>query len=304
MISGSFFYLKYRKQSKTISTWEYMKNRFLRFFPYTTAAFLLLYIFLLFTGRRHTFTEYLSHFSTYIWEVLLIDMIGINQGSAMLNFPTWTISCLLIVECTIWGLLICNRRAFFNLIAPFSMMVFYGIWSNLDSPSYRTWLGVFNFGFIQVWCAVMWGIFAVHVADKLRLLKKPSKLLTMIEILNYLAAGIIMFTTSHLYWRFILTLLVFIAVSISLSQRSYSAILFRDSKVTRLLASLSLAIYLNHSLILKAFQKLFCPREMLQMWPVFILVLLAFSFIFYCGMKHIVKLISAKYMIIKKHYES
>lgn len=302
MISGVFFFEKYRKNSETITTWEYAKERFWRFFPYTTVSFIILYLFYEVTGNGHNLSTHLEHISEYIWEILLVDMIGLNQGGAFLNFPTWTISCLLIVECIILGFLICSRRAFFNLIAPVSLMIFYGVWSNLDSPNYRTWLGIINFGILQVWCAVVWGIFAVLAAEKLKKITKISKLLTVIEMVCYCVSGMIMLTTSRLYWRFILTLLIFVAISISLSQRSYSGYLFKDSKFTRWLASLSFAIYLTHSLLLKIFQTVLSPEQMMHFWPLFLVTLVAFSSVFDQGMKIIIRFFRSKYIQVKKHY--
>ena len=302
MISGAFFYSKYLKQQDTITTWSYVKTRFLRFFPYTTAAFLMLYAFLHITGRPRALGELADQASGYIWEILLVDMSGINAGEAMLNSPTWTISCLLIVECAIVGLLVCQKKLFFNFIAPISLIVIYGIWSNTESPNYRTWIEIVNFGVLQVWCAVLWGIFAVLAAKSLNRMMRYSIALTIIEWSCYISSGIIMLKRSEDNWRFVLTLFILVALSITLSQKSYSVWLLQDSKITRWLGSMSFSIYLNHSLVLKIFQRIYTPEQMFAKWLFFLVVLFVLSALFNIVINWIVAFSRKTYKAIIQHY--
>ena len=302
IIAGAFFYLKYVKQADTITTWSYAKYRFLRFFPYTTSAFILLYAFLHITGRERSLGELANLASEYIWEILLVDMVGLNSGGALLNFPTWTISCLLVAECAILGILICSKKLFFNFIAPVSLAVIYGIWSNIGPVNYRTWLGFVNFGVLQVWCCIIWGIFAVLLSKKISKFGRVSKVLTVIEFVCYLLSFIIMLTRSNLYWGFTLTLCSFIAIAITLSQKSYNSKFFADSKLTRWLGNISLAIYLNHSLILKIFQKMLSPEQMFSMWPLFLVVLFICATLFDIVLKRITRYAGKLYASIKQYY--
>lgn len=302
IIAGAFFYLKYVKQANTITTWSYAKYRFLRFFPYTTSAFILLYAFLHITGRERSLGELANLASEYIWEVLLVGMTGINAGNSLLNSPTWTISCLLIAECAILGLLICSKKLFFNFIAPISLVIIYGVWSNLESINYRVWLNFVNFGVLQVWCCIIWGILAVLLSKKLSKINHSSKALTAIECVCYLLSFIIMLTRSNRYWGFTLTLCSFIAIAITPSQKSYSSKLFADSKLTRWLGNISLAIYLNHSLILKIFQKMLSPEQMFSMWPLFLVVLFIFATLFDIVLKRIIRYGGKLYTSIKQYY--
>lgn len=303
MIAGVFFFQKYLKRENTITVWEYVKQRFLRFFPYTTAAFLLLYIYTFITGNSHSLGRILGSFSKYIWEILLVSMSGMNTGGAMLNSPMWTISCLLIVECAILGLLICSKKCFFNLILPMSLVIIYGIWANAEGVNYRKWMYVVNFGVLQVWCAEVFGILAVLVALRLSKLKRPSKVLTVIELVSYFTVFAIMLKWSDFYWGVVLTLISFIAISITISQKSYTAEWIHDSKLTRLLGKLSLAIYLNHSLFLKVFKNFLGAEKMFDLWYVFLAALLIFSFGFDAIMDRVI--IGGRNMALKiqKHYD-
>lgn len=299
IISGAFFFLKVSKSGKTISTFEYAKSRFCRFFPYTTTAFLLMFFYL---SNGKSISEIVELFSKYIWEIFLVGMTGLNRGGALLNSPTWTISCLLIVECSIYGLLICYNKQFFNFILPVSLLVIYGIWANAEEVNYRTWMGFLNFGVLQVWCAVVVGILSVLTSARIAKIKRISKLLTAVELSSYLAIYIIMLNRSNFYWGLVLTLLSFIAVSITLSQKSYSGVMFRSSTFTNLLGRLSFSIYINHSLLLKIFVNTLGPKKMFCMWPLFLIVLILFSFTFDIAISHIVKMAKQLNQKIKHYY--
>ena len=143
-------------------------------------CFLFLAVFFL-PRQKRVIVELIDLFSEYIWEILLVKMSGINVGNSLFNSPTWTIGCLLIAECVILGLLTCNEKKFLNFVLPVSLICVYGVWAN-SKVNYRTWLGFANFGVLQVWCAVSWGILAVIASNQLpQKIKWPSKALTVIE---------------------------------------------------------------------------------------------------------------------------
>lgn len=301
IISGAFFYKKYLRQKDTITVWRYIKARYLRFLPYTTVSFFLL--FFLLPRKSRSISELADLFSNYIWELGLVSMSGINAGGALFNSPTWTIECLLIVECSILGLLICDEKKFFNIFFPLSLVCFYGIQANSDARRYRTWLGVANLGVLQVWCAVCCGILAAITAENIKnALHKPSKALTVAEFGAFVCAFVVMLHRNSFSYGLVVTLFGFIAVSVSLSQRSYSPLLFPDSKITRLLGEMSLAIYLNHSLILKLFYNHFGPGEMSTHVPLFLIVLILFALIYTYAMKVVMWGIRETTRIIKVHY--
>lgn len=78
IISGAFFYKKYLRQKDTITVWRYIKERYLRFLPYTTVSFFLL--FFLLPRKSRSISELADLFSNYIWELGLVSMSGINAG--------------------------------------------------------------------------------------------------------------------------------------------------------------------------------------------------------------------------------
>lgn len=230
-------------------------------------------------------------------------MSGVNQGNALLNSPTWTISCLLIVECLILGLLLCSKKNFFNFILPVSLVIIFGVWANTDGVNHRKWMGIVNFGVLQVWCSVEFGMLAFFLALKMTAIKKISKLLTAIEVICYAAIFLIMLKWSSFYWGSLLMLLALLAIGITASQRSYTAALIRDTRATRFLGKMSFAIYLNHSVLLKVFKNRLGAELMFERWYVFLIVLMLFSALFCLTMDWIIALGRRCWIKAKNHYD-
>lgn len=302
MVAGAFFFQRYLRQRETITAWKYFKSRFFRFFPYTTSSFFLLYGYLSITSSNKGIIKVVNQMSKYIWEICLVSMCGINAGNALLNSPTWTISCLLIVETIAIGILICYEKAFYNIVIPVSLFVCYGVWMNLETDYYRTWLGFANSGVIQVWCAVILGILSNFLAEKLGQLKKRSSILTIAEALCYVGIFTIMLFQSNKYWQLTVTALCFFGVSITMSRKSYSGAIFRDSGFTRLLGRLSFAIYLNHSLLLKIFQNIYGPQKMFENCLLFWMALLTVAVVYDCLMRKMIQWGSDAIRMVKAAY--
>lgn len=302
IIAGAFFFKKFLKYGDARSTWHYTRERFMRFFPYTTTAFICIYISYIYSGGGYTIKKIIGQLFEHIPEILLIDMAGFNEGGSLLNSPAWTISCLFIVETCAWGVLRQSKQNFFDIILPLSMVLIYGIWFNHGKINHRTWLGVINFGILQVWCDVMWGILAIFLSEKIKHISRVSRALTIVEALCYTGAFWLMLSHGEIRYGFLITLMAFGGVSITLSNRSYSRNWFRDSKCTQFLGRISLLIYLNHSVMLKVFFNKFGPENMFKMWPVFLMVLVVFCIFQDMLLRKIVKYIERYIQLIKKHY--
>lgn len=299
IISGAFFYLKYLRQQKTITLWSYLKKRYFRFLPYTTVSFFLMFFLL---PRSHrSFGDMADLFSEYIWELLLVSMSGINAGRSLLNSPTWTISCLIIVECAVLGLLIYNKKLFQNVILPLSLPIIYGIWRNSGVDN-RTWFVFTNFGVLRVWCAVIWGILAVEFSFVLQKIKGKSKMLTILEVTLYLLIALIMLYRSSFYYGLLVTVFSFLAVAITLSQRSFTIFLTRNSVLPGFLGELSLAVFLNHSLLLKLFQNHFGSENLHNYFVLFLITLLIFSWLYTYFMKKLIFAIGSIGTKLNHHY--
>ena len=166
MCAAWFFYKKLdvvaqregEEQSATvgIDNIAYIKHRFLRFFPYTTVALLLVFFvnriwLYTYNGGMLSIGKVYRWFSRDIWDYLLLSLSGINAGSGMLNGPLWTISSMLICEFIIWGLYQANKKVFRTLIAPISVLFVLSFWKNIEGTADNDlWLGFTTWGTLRV----------------------------------------------------------------------------------------------------------------------------------------------------------
>ena len=94
-------------------------------------------------------------------------------------------------------------------------------------------------------------------------------LLLMIELGSHLMVILIAMYTNTREFRWCSTLLFIIAIAITLSNRSYSANLFKQSKITNWLGELSMSIYLIHIPIKFAFL-IICKSNLDKLYSLFI----------------------------------
>jgi len=304
LISGAFFFLKIRKEPPN-STWSYTQQRFMRFFPYTFFAFLLMFIYTIVTGNKRSLTEIIGSFVSLLPEVFLFGMGGVNAGKAFLNSPVWTVSCMLIVESLIVGFLISCKNSFFNIVLPFSILLTYSIQANISlvAVNPRIWLGFTTTGVLQVWAGECFGIITIILSDKLKRIKKKSKIFTIMEIGSYLMCFVIMIYCESIYWKMLLTVFSMLGVSITISDKSYSGIVFKDTKISRYLGRISFAIYLNHSLLLKIFQRYLGAEYMSKHIVLFLIALVICAAVYDYVMGVILKkILKPMVSILKRKY--
>lgn len=95
MAAGLFFFKKLERETAApegMDSIAYIKKRFVRFFPYTTAGLLLAFLVKrvwLYTLEGGTLTgvQLYKWFSRDIWDYLLVSMNGLNAGKSMLYCP-------------------------------------------------------------------------------------------------------------------------------------------------------------------------------------------------------------------------
>lgn len=115
---------------------------------------------------------------------------GINNDAYSLNSVDWTISCTLIVEFLVIGLLVWIKKPFLSLIMPCSMLVAVGIY--FHSKSVATSIFVLNLltvGVLRIYILTCFGILTWYLSQKLSLLKLKTAskaALTAIEALGLL----------------------------------------------------------------------------------------------------------------------
>lgn len=241
--------------------YKFLKKRFLRFFPYTTVAFLTtflvrrIYINLI-NGEVLSFPRIITWLSGDLWEILLVDMAGFNDNAALLNVPIWSISAMLLTEFILVACLVYGEDKFSNLIAPISMMVGFGLWRHAESAHPKLWAGFTTYGMIRIWVLSCLGYYCWKLYRRIRekQFTKPGRwTLTICELSCYAIVIPIMyfFSSYNFYWA--ATLLMIPAFAITVSGKSYTSKLFPSTGLTTYLGELSFSIYLTHYQLLSLY---------------------------------------------------
>lgn len=307
-----FFYGKLERSYKaddTVSGLAYAKKRFLRFFPYTTAAFVVSFlirrVWILYrAGEALTLDKMYRWLSGDLWELLLIDLCGLNNGKGFLYVPAWTISAMLICEFIVWTLCRHNKKLFCTIIAPFSILFILGFWRNIESADFKTWIGFTTFGVLRVFLCYCLAYFVYAAARKLAEMKLTSSARALLTIAEISALLVSLWNMEHYdsrYFRYENILLFCILLLIAFSGQSYTNRIFRGEKLTKYLGELSFAVYLTHYSVLIVINELYPEPEVLatHIWE-YIAITLAVSVVFDFVMKYIVKAASKLFAEFKR----
>lgn len=256
--AGIFFYAGFERVGGggdlTAYPLQYIKKRFMRFFPFTTVGFLWaagvnrIFIYTA-RGGELSFQRLFKWFSADIWEITLIKMNGMNNGVSFVNDAAWTISSMLIVEFFILCILVRSKKNFVTFICPMSIIMGYGIWRHLENGGPYDWMWVTAFGTFRVYLLMCCAYFCYELSKKIkemRYTKAGRIVLTVAEFCGYLLTLYIaeFYTSRNCKW--LATLIFVLVLAITISCKSYSCDIFRDSKMTRFLGELSLGVYLGH----------------------------------------------------------
>ena len=262
----------------------------MRFFPYTTAAFISTFLIYRIgisyaSGEQLGWKKILSWLSGDLWEILLVDMIGLNDGSASLNAPVWTLSAMLLTEFLIIACLTYSEDKFCNLIAPISMMVGFGMWRQAESAHPKLWVYFTTYGMIRVFVISCLAYYCWRFYKGLKCSRFTKKGMIFLTVCYIATIGIMYyFSSCNFYW--VATLLMLPAIAITLSEKSYTMQWIKSSKLTVWLGELSFSIFLTHYQLLYLFMYLFPePYEMYDHIAIFMICTFVLAILFHFVMK-------------------
>lgn len=227
LTAGAFLFLTYERQKERQSVrmpYQYLKQRFLRLFPWALTAFL----FTVITRRillDHVTSpgDLLDYFSGDIWEILLVNWNGMNDDALALNVPAWTMSAMLLVGFVIWCCLYFDEKRFLQFFMPVSLLLGYGLWRHIPVGTTQTWIGFTTVGTFRAWLAMNIGFYCVILARSLSqvpLSKAGRVLLTVGEVGLHVFCLWAMLNRDTRYYQWLVTLLLALAVAIALSGKS------------------------------------------------------------------------------------
>lgn len=302
LVSGVFFFRSfYRAKPKLNETnrekypFSYIIKRYLRFFPYTSVAFAITFFIRhifdkLYHGESLSLYKICVTLSRSIWEFLLVEMNGMNRNTGLINGPTWYISAMLISEFIILCILVRNDKLFYTFIAPISILFGYGFWANLEDTNHYLFHGFTTFGVMRVFMVTCIAYYIWCLSEKLNTMeftRMGSLLLSIVEVGCHIIVIWIAMRINTREFRWCSTLLYAIAISITLSSCSYSAVLFKQSKITDWLGEFSMSIYLIHIPVRFAFLSV-CNNDsdkLLELFVPYVIAVFAASIVFMYGMK-------------------
>lgn len=239
---------------------QYIKKRYIRFFWYSLIAFVIVF-FIVFIWRDHLYkpVEIVDKLSSDIWEILLVNMNGLNRGRGLLNAPVWTLSSMLIVEFFILGMLVYWEELFLNLFIPLSVLCGTGYWANMDSPE-TVFIHFTTFATVRVYLLTCFGILAYKICQKLKqihLTRVGTITLTAMELAGYFACVWIACRRNSRNYQFCFIIIMMLTVSISFSGKSFAGRFLPANGLTSFCAEYSLSLYLTHRSVLYVFQYIY-----------------------------------------------
>lgn len=235
-------------------------------------------------GGIISFRQVLTWLSDDIWEILLVKMNGLNNNNALLNVPVWTVSAMLIAEFLIFALLVNHEKLFTTLICPSVILVGLGLWRHISKGNHEVWMGFTTFGLLRVFLLTCLAWYCWQLVQRMRATRFTrcgSILLGVCELLLYISALAIMMNFDSRNFRWVVMLIFFFAVAISISGASFTKRLFPSGKVTKWLGELSMGIYLTHYPIMRIYKYIWTdPYEMFDHKFSYLAVVFAASVLF------------------------
>ena len=112
----------------------------------------------------------------------------------MLNRPAWTLGCMLFAEFFILGMLIFFEKPFRVFFLPWSLIIGFGYWMNLESASITKFLGFTTFGMLRVYLLTCVGICSFYICERIKKItfsKDGKVFLTCCEVIGFVCCILI-----------------------------------------------------------------------------------------------------------------
>lgn len=277
---------------------SYMKKRYVRYFWYALAAFLFaFFVVRIWHGQINSISSAVDKLSGDIWEILLVKMNGLNRGKGLLSGPAWTLSCMLLVEFFVLGMLTFWGRPFLAFLMPMSLICGTGYWMNMAKADHHLFLTFFTFGMLRVYLLTCCGIFSYWISQKLKrtaFSKAGCRLLTGAELTGYAVCFLITLYRTGRNYQFCFALAATLTLALSFSGKSLAGSLLPANAFTGFCAEFSLSVYLTHNTVLKIFRYVYEDiNDLYSRKFVFLFCALAAALVYTLVMRGVFKMLPA-----------
>lgn len=261
LLTAGLFFFQGLEKNPDMPPHKRIAKRFWRLFPWSLTAFIFTFIVIRVVINGASAVTLIKGMSSYIWEVLLVKMNGLNQGSALLNVPAWTISSMLLTEIVMVGLFATHKKTFIHVILPVTLILGFGFWCNYGATSMPDWTGFTAFGTLRAWLVYGCAYYCLRAGEYLRDVnfnRRGELCLTVLETLCHVFAVAAMLFTASKYFLWCTLAAFFVAIAISMSGHSlWNRALRKLSGLTGRLGAFSLSIYLTHWPVRRYFEYLY-----------------------------------------------
>ena len=239
---------------------EYMRKRYVRFFWYGFIAFVLAFFTIrIWHDNIYGVGKISDALSEDAWEILLVKMLGINQGKGMLNPPAWTLVCMLFAEFLILGMLTFVGQKFLVFFMPLSVIFGSGYWIN-NYTALGDFSAFFTFGMLRIYVLTCCGILSYWICQKIKAVPFSTIgrwVLTGAELTGYTVCMLIVLYRNGRYYQFCFILVTMFVLAVSFSGKSFAGSILPANRITNFCAELSLSVYLTHYTVLRVFRYLY-----------------------------------------------
>lgn len=297
LLSGFMIAKKAFCQGDALSPYQFTFQRMKKLYPDYLFAFFLLFILSLVSGAIACKDAFKTLFG-YIFELLFLHASGL-KCSGLLNYPTWYLSSLLIGGCMIYGLICFHQKLYLTIIAPVSVIATYSFFSanvgHMDVWGSAQILHLSD-GLTRGFAAMSLGCLSYclssHISQFKNHVEKNFGLKLLLTLSELFCLCFVLFDSAFVadsQMDFYLILLLFIGITLSFSNITFTGQIFSQIPFLGFLGKLSYQMYVYQLFIICLFC-LYLPNLGYRTGILcFLLCLIAFSLLVYQVKKLVVK---------------
>lgn len=249
ILSGFFLVKSFDSGKYNQNSINYIKNRFLKIFPYYLSS-LLIFLFVLFIQNNFKLQYIFSQLKNIVPEIFLMQNTGFFVKGGI-NYPLWQMSVLFITSFILFGVLSFNRNFCLTVICPIIALSGFAYWENLYlSHEIDRWGVLFGFFYVPLirgFASMCLGMFSYDIITKVVVFIKKYKLSWLFSSVLFILS-VIYFSINNdcslAFWGF-----VGIIISCMVPDNLINIIF--NKKFFSFGEKISLAIYFNHAIVLQ-----------------------------------------------------
>ncbi len=282
-VSGYLLYKKYVSDPKT-DAWQYTKARIKSIYPYYICALAVVFLLTAYLNQ-YSLKDMYDKLLDSVWEILLLQGIGLGRGWDYLIPILWYISVLVIAGYFIYYLLTKYHDNYVKFVVPLSVLLIYSYFYRNGAHLDRAMDIVLctQEGMLRGIAGLNVGILCYRFRDYLENKMRTYWHLQLVAVVGFVfvisaAAG-----GSHTKMDFLYAILLALCVAIAFLPTKGK---FWNGKPVVFLSGITLPIYVNHQIFYSHIypylfgEKVSGTREILLLMVSYLIVVTVYSAIF------------------------